>query len=138
MGKALKKVNEAPKRKLQFKIFTEKDFENLFSELLNLVIERGDYGNSELFQDICYIYEIEEYIIDIQYIQKKSKVNIFEIIYSGDKVDCEKTLASFYNFFVLFNTLKEYEQYDLIDRESISQITIPSIERVLSYCRKEK
>src|SRR5574344_549607 len=101
----MKKVEQIKKYvKPVRKIFTERDFDNLFNELLNIVIERGDYKNRQLFTDISDIYDLQEYILDIQYIQKTTNIYILEITYENGKVDCEQTLHSFYNFFVLFNS----------------------------------
>lgn len=133
----MKKVEQIKKYvKPVRKIFTEKDFDNLFNELLNIVIERGDYKNRQLFTDISDIYDLQEYILDIQYIQKTTNIYILEITYENGKVDCEQTLHSFYNFFVLFNSLSEFKMFNLIDRTAITQIIIPAVERVLSYCRE--
>ena len=46
-------------------VLTEDQFDDLFNELINVVIKKGDQGDRNLISAISDIYEIREYIPEI-------------------------------------------------------------------------
>lgn len=120
--------------------FNDSDFENLFNTLVNISMGRGDYGNKELFNDICEIYNIKDYSLEIQLIQKRHKLQIMEFSYiEGYVVDVRSTLRSMYNFFKMFITFKEFEEEysNFLDIAAIKNAILLSLERVINYIERK-
>lgn len=141
---------------------TEEDFDNLFDACINLIAKNK---TKKLVSSIFEIYEIKEYIPEIMMIEKYLESNIlifkYNNIYENSAVsaplaisttescninlktenvlkesiiDLAFTLRSIYTFFSIYYFNEEITEY--IDKSSVSQVILPSLEIVLSYITK--
>ena len=120
--------------------FTDVDFENLFTTFVNTVMKNGDYGDKELFNAICDIYSIKDYIIEIHSIENKHHINMIEFTYSeGYVIELYDTLKSINNFFMLFLNFKEFEKdhENFIDISVIKSTILPSLEKLINYIEED-
>lgn len=145
-------------------LIREEDFDNLFNEMISLVMKNNDQGKRDIVEAISDIYEIKEYIPEITLYEKGIKQRLLVFRYNTDpstisgnyytltsshvsndniktvikdkKVDLDFTLRSFYTFFSLYYYKNETD--DLIDKATISEIILPAIEKLLAYITAHK
>ena len=150
---------------LEMENLTEKDFDNLFDAWINLITKNKtkELVSSifEIYEIKEYIPEIKmiEKHLDSKLIFKYN--NIYEKrttpklpstistttisnyneceydivdVFKGSSIDLPFTLRSIYTFFSIYYFNEEITEY--IDKSSVSQVILPSLELVLSYITK--